>query len=89
MKKLFLLFLVMPYAFGHEGRPQISTTSDVSGNQNVGIATNGDKSFVATFSDKSVWITGWSRVKHYCWIDEQEEPHCKEVKTEKPPKRKK
>ena len=89
MKKLFLLLLVMPYAYGHEDIPETPTTSGGPYVAVAAFASEGDEEFVAAFPDKSLWWVYGGAGATYSWIDEQEEPRCKEVKTEKAPKRKK
>ena len=44
-----------------------------SGQQSVAISGN---------SDGSVWHFWSNRNPTYCWVDEDNEPHCKEVKPE-------
>jgi hypothetical protein len=41
---------------------------------------------VSAFSDNSIWIVNGKGVRGvsitYCWVDDDNEPHCKEVKPE-------
>ena len=45
-----------------------------SGNNTIGMSA---------FEDKSVWHFWANRNPTYCWVDDENEPHCKEVETKR------
>jgi len=57
-----------------------------------GVAAGGaSRDIVSAFPDKSIWVTvprvgitgrGAGTNMIYCWVDEDNEPHCKEVNPE-------
>ena len=53
----------------------------------VEVAAGGaSEDIVSAFSDKSIWVVEDRGVRAasitYCWVDDDNEPHCKEVKSE-------
>ena len=51
----------------------------------VEVAAGGaSEDIVSAFSDKSIWVVEDRGVRAasitYCWVDDDNEPHCKEVK---------
>ena len=54
----------------------------LGGGVEVGAASGSAVVSIASFPDKSVWHFYGSGNKTYCWVDEDNEPHCKEVKPE-------
>ena len=55
----------------------------------VEVAAGGSANeMIAAFPDKSIWSvsrggnTSRESLYTYCWVDEDNEPHCKEVKSE-------
>lgn len=88
MKRLLLTALIITApAFAQEETENEETQVDIrmeslgsgvevaagSGNAAVGISA---------FADKSVWHFYTSNNPTYCWVDDDNEPHCKEVKPE-------
>ena len=53
-----------------------------------GVAAGGtSKDIVSAFPDKSIWVAEGRTIRAginmiYCWVDEDNEPHCKEVNPE-------
>ena len=90
MKRLLLIIAVTLAAPAHaqqvevdeeERQIEIRMESDVGGVE-VGAASGSAAVSIAAFPDKSVWhIFGNGNITH-CWVDEDNEPHCKEVKPE-------
>ena len=54
----------------------------LGGGVEVGAASGSAVVSIASFPDKSVWHFFCSGNKTYCWVDDDNEPHCKEVKSE-------
>lgn len=89
MKRLLLiaLFFTAP-AFAQEvevekeERQVEIRMESLGGGVEVGAASGSAVVSIASFPDKSVWHFYGSGNKTYCWVDEDNEPHCKEVKSE-------
>ena len=54
----------------------------LGGGVEVGAASGSAVVSIASFPDKSVWHFFGSGNKTYCWVDDDNELHCKEVKSE-------
>ena len=54
----------------------------LGGGVEVGAASGTATVSIAAFPDKSVWHFFSGGNKTYCWVDEDNEPHCKNVKPE-------
>ena len=83
---LFLGFLITP-AFAQEEvekeeRQVEIRMESLGGGVEVGAASGTATVSIAAFPDKSVWHFFSGGNKTYCWVDDDNEPHCKEVKSE-------
>ena len=93
MKKIFLFIaLVASPVFAQEEeqeeevRIEIESDSGVEANIVGAAGGNVQVGAIAAFPDKSVWFRYFSNSRAtatYCWIDENEEPRCKEVDVER------
>ena len=88
MKRLLLLALIFTApAFAqeeteNEERQVEIRMESLGGGVEVGAASGSAVVSIASFPDKSVWHFFGSGNKTYCWVDDDNEPHCKEVKSE-------
>jgi len=88
MKRLLLIALIYTApAFAQdetekEERQVEIRMESLGGGGEVGAASGSAVVSIASFPDKSVWHFYGSGNKTYCWVDEDNEPHCKEVKSE-------
>ena len=88
MKRLLLIALIYTApAFAQdetekEERQVEIRMESLGGGVEVGAASGSAVVSIASFPDKSVWHFYGSGNKTYCWVDEDNEPHCKEVKPE-------
>ena len=88
MKKIFLFIaLVASPVFAQEEEQEVQIEIETGGGVEVGITTvNNTARAIAAFADKSVWFRTSNNNDDanatYCWVDENEEPHCKMVVTE-------
>ena len=88
MKRLLLIALIFTApAFAQEEvekeeRQVEIRMESLGGGVEVGAASGSAVVSIASFPDKSVWHFYGSGNKTYCWVDEDNEPHCKEVKSE-------
>ncbi|MDA9350901.1 hypothetical protein N9R29_00195 [Gammaproteobacteria bacterium] len=88
MKRLLLIALIYTApAFAQdetekEERQVEIRMESLGGGVEVGAASGSAVVSIASFPDKSVWHFYGSGNKTYCWVDEDNEPHCKEVKSE-------
>jgi len=88
MKKLCLLIaLVASPVFAQEEEQEVQIEIETGGGVEVGIASSdgGTSSAIAAFPDKSVWFRRFRDNDDdatYCWVDEDEEPRCKQVEVE-------
>ena len=92
MKRLLLIALIFTApAFAQEvevekEERQVEIRMESLGG-GVEVAAGGaSEDIVSAFSDKSIWVVEDRGVRAasitYCWVDEDNEPHCKEVKPE-------
>ena len=91
MKRLLLIALIFTTpAFAQEvevekEERQVEIRMESLGG-GVEVAAGGaSEDIVSAFSDKSIWVVedrGNRDSITYCWVDEDNEPHCKEVKPE-------
>ena len=94
MKRLLLIALIFTtHAFAQEvevekEERQVEIRMEALGGIS-GVASGGEaQATVAAFPDKSIWSvhrdsnTRPNTLFTYCWVDEDNEPHCKEVKPE-------
>ena len=93
MKRLLLLALIFTApAFAQEEvekeERQVEIRMESLGG-GVEVAAGGSANeMIAAFPDKSIWSvsrggnTSRESLYTYCWVDEDNEPHCKEVKSE-------
>ena len=88
MKKIFLFIaLVASPVFAQEEEQEVQIEIETGGGVEVGIVANGVNvaGTIAAFPDKSVWYRRFrddDDNSTYCWVDENEEPRCKEVEVE-------
>ena len=94
MKRLLLIALIFTApAFAQEEvekeEQQVEIRMESLGGISGVAAGGGGSSIVSGFADKSIWVVEQSPAlrdkadrKTYCWVDEDNEPHCKEVKPE-------
>ena len=88
MKRLLLIALIYTApAFAQdetekEERQVEIRMESLGGGVEVGAASGSAVVSIASFPDKSVWHFLGSGNKTYCWVDDDNEPHCKEVKSE-------
>jgi len=87
MKRLLLIALIFTtpaFAQEVEEERQVEIRMEALGGgvEVAAGAASGD--IVSAFSDKSIWVVkdGVRTSITYCWVDEDNEPHCKEVKPE-------
>jgi len=88
MKKLLLIALIFTtHAFAQEvevekEERQVEIRMEALGG-GVEVAAGGaSENIVSAFSDKSIWVVedrGSRNSITYCWVDEDNEPHCKDV----------
>ena len=90
MKRLLLLALIfITPAFAQEEEVekeerQVEIRMESLGSGGAEVAAGGsdtDSVGLAGYKDKSVWFFV-RKTATYCWVDEDNEPHCKEVKPE-------
>ena len=86
MKKLILLIaLFTSPVFAQEEEQEVQIEIETGGGVEVGISAINDARAIAAFPDKSVWTFHQNQstpAAYYCWVDENEEPRCKEVEVE-------
>ena len=89
MKRLLLIALIFTTpAFAQEvenEEREVEIRMEALGGSGAEVAASaGPTSAVAISanSDGSVWHFWGNRNPTYCWVDEDNEPHCKEVKPE-------
>ena len=89
MKRLLLIALIFTApAFAQEvevekeERQVEIRMESLGGGVEVGAASGSAVVSIASFPDKSVWHFFGSGNKTYCWVDDDNEPHCKEVEPE-------
>ena len=90
MKRLLLIALIFTtHAFAQEVEEekeerQVEIRMEaLGGGVEVAAASGSAIVSIAAFPDKSVWyLFGGGHYKTYCWVDDDNEPHCKEVKPE-------
>ena len=86
MKRLLLIALIFTtpaFAQEVEEERQVEIRMEALGG-GVEVAAGGsdtDSVGLAGYKDKSVWFFV-RKTATYCWVDEYNEPHCKEVKPE-------
>ena len=83
MKKIFLFIaIVASPVFAQEEEQEVQIEIETGGGVEVGVRG------VIAYPDKSAWVIFTSYVQSelqrsdlffYCWVDENEEPRCKEV----------
>ena len=87
MKRLLLIALIFTApAFAQEEvekeERQVEIRMESLGG-GVEVAAGGaSEDIVSAFSDKSIWVVedrGSRNSITYCWVDEDNEPHCKDV----------
>ena len=83
MKKIFLFIaLVASPVFAQEEEQEVQIEIETGGGVEVGITGEFNRA-IAAFPDKSVWVFFRDRDDTtYCWVDENDEPRCKEVELE-------
>lgn len=92
MKRLILIALIFTApAFAQEEEVekeerQVEIRMESLGG-GVEVAAGGASTdIVSAFSDNSIWVVEGRGVRAasitYCWVDDDNEPHCKEVKSE-------
>ena len=90
MKRLILIALIFTApAFAQEvevekEERQVEIRMESLGGGGAEVAAGGsdtDSVGLAGYKDKSVWFF-YDTTATYCWVDEDNEPHCKEVKPE-------
>ena len=83
MKKIFLFIaLVASPVFAQDEEQEVQIEIETGGGVEVAAA---ELATIAAFPDKSVWyrrIINSNTAATYCWVDENEEPRCKEVEIE-------
>jgi len=90
MKRLLLIALIFATpAFAQEvevekEERQVEIRMEALGGSGAEVAAASGQASVAISgnSDGSVWHFWGNRNPTYCWVDEDNEPHCKEVKPE-------
>ena len=92
MKRLLLIALIFTTpAFAQEveiekEERQVEIRMEALGGGVEVAAVAGSGDIVSAFSDKSIWMLEDRGVRTasitYCWVDDDNEPHCKEVKRE-------
>jgi hypothetical protein len=89
MKRLLLLALIFTSpAFAQEEteneETQVEIRMETLGDSGAEVAAASGSSTVAisAFKDRSVWYFRGNTTINFCWVDEDNEPHCKEVKPE-------
>ena len=90
MKRLLLIALIFTtHAFAQEvevekEERQVEIRMEALGGSGAEVAAASGQNSVAISgtSDGSVWHFWSNRNPTYCWVDEDNEPHCKEVKPE-------
>jgi len=89
MKRLLLVALICTApAFAQEETENEETQVEIRMESLSGggaeVAAGGSDAYsvgLAGYKDKSVWFF-YDTTATYCWVDEDNEPHCKEVKPE-------
>ena len=80
MTKIFLFIaLVASPVFAQEEEQEVQIEIETGGGVEVGVTGTNPRA-IAAFPDKSVWLMTGNFF--YCWVDENEEPRCKEVEVE-------
>ena len=89
MKKLLLIALIFTApAFAQEEEVEKEERQveirmeSLGGGVEVAAGSGSVGVSLAAFADKSVWHFFGNGNKTYCWVDDDNEPHCKEVKSE-------
>ena len=89
MKRLILIALIFTApAFAKEGEVEKEERQveirmeSLGGSVEVAAASGQSSVAISGNSDKSVWHFYGSNKVTYCWVDEDNEPHCKEVNPE-------
>ena len=89
MKRLLLIALIFTApAFAQEEVENEETQVEIrmeslsGGGAEVAAASGQSSVAISGNSDGSVWHFWGTRNPTYCWVDEDNEPHCKEVKPE-------
>ena len=88
MKRLLLIALIFTTpAFAQEvenEEREVEIRMEALGGSGAEVAAASGQASVAISgnSDGSVWHFYSNRNPTYCWVDEDNEPHCKEVKPE-------
>ena len=86
MKKILLLIaIVASPVFAQEAEQEEEVRIEIETGGGVEVGVTGDSNTaIAAFPDKSVWF--FYRLRRdeitYCWVDENDEPRCKEVEVE-------
>ena len=86
MKRLLLIALIFTApAFAQEEteneETQVEIRMESLGGAEVAAASGAAPVVISAFADKSVWFFEFNNLT-YCWVDEDNEPHCKRVKPE-------
>ena len=81
MKKVILLVaLFVSPVFAQEEEQEVQIEIETGG---VEVAVTGEfNRAIAAYPDKSAWMWGEDDEISYCWLDENEEPRCKEIEVE-------
>lgn len=90
MKRLLLIVLIFAApTFAQEvevekEERQVEIRMEARGDSGAAVAAASGQNSVAISgnSDGSVWHFWSNRNPTYCWVDDDNEPHCKEVKPE-------
>ena len=88
MKRLLLIALIFTApAFAQEETEKEETQVEIrmeslGGGVEVGAASGTAGVAISAFPDKSVWHFFSNSRPVYCWVDEDNEPHCRRVKPE-------
>ena len=87
MKKLILFIaLIASPVFAQEEEQDIQIEIESGGAAEVAIGGGEGERAIAAFPDKSVFTFHQNSSEpwvYYCWVDEGEEPRCKEVDVER------
>ena len=82
MKKLILLVaLFVSPVFAQEEEQEVQIEIESGDGVQVAAAAGETRIGVVANADMQVWLF-LNRTNMYCWVDEDNEPHCKEVDAE-------
>ena len=82
MKKLILLItLIASPVFAQEEEQEVQIEIETGGGVQVAAGAGESRIGIVANADMQVWAF-LNRINLYCWVDEDNEPHCKEVDVE-------